>query len=132
MLIDTHILVWVVQGTAGNMGIKTLKLVQGSLDGYTVSAASLMEIRLKQRRGGLEDLTIGRLMGGLKLSGVNMLDILPSHIIHIPDSDVIEHADPFDLTLMAQAIAEGLPLLTCDEKILDANIPGLRLVDGRK
>lgn len=41
-----------------------------------------------------------------------------------------EHRDPFDRLLVAQALTEGVPLLTIDPVV--THVPGLRTEDPRR
>lgn len=131
MLIDTHILVWVAEATIGNMGPKTEKLVRERFSDCFISMASFFEVKTKQRRGGLTHLSIIQLETRARLEGATVLDIQLKHLVEFPGLAVTPHADPFDLLLMAQAISEGVPLLTCDAEILKVSHPDLSLIDGR-
>ena len=131
MLIDTHIFVWVSEGVVGNMGSRTEALMRANFSDCAISMASFFEVKIKQRRGGLTNLPIAQLEAKARLEGATILDIQLQHLLEVPDLSVTPHADPFDLLLMAQAISEGLPLLTCDAEILKITHPGLQLIDGR-
>ncbi len=132
MLIDTHILLWVFEDVAGNMGVKSRLQTKRDFGSCYVSMASFVEIKVKQRRGSLKQFSIVTLETNARLEGAAILDIQLKHLVEIPDREITPHADPFDLLLVAQAISEGLPLLTCDERILEITYPGLRLIDGRR
>lgn len=93
--------------------------------------ASFLEIKIKQRRGGLTQLSIIQLETKARLEGAAILDIQLKHLVEVPGLEVTPHADPFDLLLIAQAISENIPLLTCDAEMLKVSCPGLRLIDGR-
>ena len=131
MIIDTHILVWAFEGFSNRLGPRTRELISGDFGNCLISMASFFEIKIKQRKGGLKQFSIDSLEQGARQQGATILDIKLQHVIGIPDLAITPHADPFDLMLMAQAISEGLPLLTCDTEILKVSQPGLRLVDGR-
>lgn len=131
VLLDTHILLWTLEGSVGRMGPNTAASMRSAAMDVSVSAVSLLEIRLKQRRGGLRQFDIAVILDELQARAITLVDIAAKDIAAIPDADVAAHADPFDLLLIAQAVAENIPLLTCDDKILEIALPGLRLVDGR-
>lgn len=131
MLIDTHILLWVFEDVAGNMGKKSRELVKRDFNKCFVSMASFFEVKIKQRRGSLKQFSIVTLETNSRMEGATILEIKLKHLIEVPDLATTPHADPFDLLLVAQAISEGLPLLTCDARILEIAHPGLRLIDGR-
>jgi PIN domain nuclease of toxin-antitoxin system len=130
MLIDTHVLIWMLDDKAGRLGPQTQKSVKALP--LTVSVASLIEIAVKKRKGKLDAPETNRILTNLVSKNTDILDVRAQHIANIPRLEISAHADPFDLVLMAQAISEGLPLLTCDSEILKINFPGLRLIDGRK
>jgi PIN domain nuclease of toxin-antitoxin system len=132
MLIDTHIFVWVSEGVVGHMGPETVALVRERFNDCSVSMASFLEIKIKQRRGGLTHLSISQLETKARLEAKTVLGLQLSHLVEIPSLEVTPHADPFDLLLIGQAVAEGLPLVTCDQRILEVVWPGLRLIDGRR
>ena len=131
MLIDTHILLWVFEDIAGGMGPKTRPMVKQNFSNCSVSIASFFEVKIKQRKGSLLQFSITTLETNARLEGADILPIELKHLIEVPALEVTPHADPFDLLLIAQAISEGVPLLTCDKKILEIVQPGLRLIDGR-
>lgn len=134
MLIDTHILLWVFEdiNTAGKMGRQTRELVKREFANCYVSMASFFEIKVKQRKGSLKHFSIVTLETNAILEGATILDTQLKHLAEIPDITTTPHADPFDLLLVGQAIAEGLPLLTCDARLLQIIHPQLRLIDGRR
>lgn len=52
----------------------------------------------------------------LEVYGARALPVRPEHVAALPELPPI-HKDPFDRMLMAQAIAEGLILVTTDREI---------------
>ncbi|GAC1504206.1 MAG: type II toxin-antitoxin system VapC family toxin [Candidatus Saccharimonadales bacterium] len=130
MLIDTHILIWLFDATNSRLGTDTDQRVKENFEKCAVSVASLAEIKIKQRRGGLAQFDIQELIKKVRAAGANILDIKPGHILTLPEINLTPHSDPFDLLIIAQAISEGLPLVTCDREILKNKAPGLRLLDG--
>lgn len=114
------------------MGPKTEALMRQHFSDCSISMASFLEIKVKQRRGGLTHLSITQLETRARLEGAKILDIQLQHLVEIPGLGITSHADPFDLLLIGQAIAEGLPLVTCDARILEVAQPGLQLIDGRR
>lgn len=131
MLIDTHILLWFLDGSVGAMGAETEAFIRSNFDGCVVSQVSFMEIKVKQRKGGLQQFSIDKIASELEDKGISILEISTAHISAIPGQDLTPHADPFDLLLIGQALSENMSLLTCDQAILEVIHPGLRLTDGR-
>jgi PIN domain nuclease of toxin-antitoxin system len=113
------------------MGSDTVRLVREKPQSLTVSAASLLEIRLKQRKGGLRQLPLAEIQQALAASGTQVLDITANQLQYIPSQDDSPHSDPFDLLLIAQSISEATQFITCDEQILKMKMAGLHLIDGR-
>lgn len=130
MLIDTHVLIWLLENELGKLGDHALETLDAQP--ITISMASLIEMEVKKRKGKLDMPKTEAIAATLQAQNIDVLGILTPHISAMPGLDVTPHADPFDLLLMGQAIAEGLPLLTCDARILETVQPGLRLVDGRR
>lgn len=83
------------------------------------SAISLAEIAIKISIGklevaeGLGDLFVG--------AGLGQLPFLAAHAEELRGLPLI-HRDPFDRMLVAQAKAEGIPILTIDERIKAYNV----------
>jgi PIN domain nuclease of toxin-antitoxin system len=91
------------------------------------SAASIWEIAIKsaQRR---DDFRVDpRLLHrGLLDNGYGELPVTSQQAVHVADLPPL-HKDPFDRLLLAQAISEGILLLTADARL--ARYPGpVRLV----
>lgn len=87
-----------------------------------VSAATIWEIGIKQRKGKLriaEDVT-----PFVDLSGFKRLDVTFEHAVAAGELP-LHHRDPFDRMLIAQARVEGLTLATADSKIARYDVPVL-------
>lgn len=85
-----------------------------------LSIVTLVEIAIKQNKGKLafpKDKVISAL-GDLKL---HILPYSADHAFNLFNLP-LHHTDPFDRQLIAQALAEDIPILTSDEKF--------RLYDG--
>lgn len=83
-----------------------------------VSSISYWEVAIKSMKGKLN---VGdpRLwwIDALEELAADPLPLLPQHIGHLPTLPPI-HKDPFDRILIAQAVAEGLELVTVDAEIV--------------
>lgn len=79
-----------------------------------MSAISLSEIAIKQALGKLnlskEDALAG--IADLKLRVLPYTAAHAGHLFGLPH----HHYDPFDRQIIAQAMAEGIPIVTSDEK----------------
>lgn len=132
ILLDTHVLLWMLEGTRGKLGKHTHRSVQDPKDEFVVSAASFYEMALKERKGGLAAGATQQIADTLERRQLPVLDITPTHVLNIVADPPVSLSDPFDLLLVAQARAERLPLLTVDAAVLRLQVPDLRLIDGRK
>lgn len=126
MLLDSHIFLWILQ-EPDKLG-PLAKILLSKNTSY-VSAASIWELGIKRAKGRLA-FSASELLGGVADIGAELLEISSSHII-TATSLKLKHSDPFDHMLVAQAISERLPLLTCDKEILSINHSELRLIQGR-
>jgi len=115
-LIDTHLLLWAAQG-ARFLPIKAKQLMGEAENELFFSVGSLWEIVIKNGLGR-EDFQIEpRLFRrGLLDNGYIEMAILSEHVASIESLPSI-HKDPFDRLLLAQAVTEGITLLTADALI---------------
>lgn len=87
-----------------------------------VSAASLWEVAIKRALGRSDFQVDARLLRrGLLDNGYRELPIASEHAVAIDGLPPI-HTDPFDRILVAQALVEGITLLTSDSIV--ARYPG--------
>ena len=113
-LIDTHALLWCAQGN-DCIPSGVLAIMNGEECFYSV--ASLWEIAIKQ---ALKKLDVGFAISELdrhcRRAGFMRLPIEVAHLERIGELPDI-HRDPFDRLLVAQAIEENMPIVTCDRMI---------------
>jgi PIN domain nuclease of toxin-antitoxin system len=121
LLLDTHLLVWSAW-TPKKISSVARALINNRDNELYFSAANMWEIAIKQRLGrGDFQVDIRLFRRGLLDNGYNELPISSDHAIAtrmLPDI----HKDPFDRILVAQAIVEGLTLLSADATV--ARYPG--------
>ena len=80
----------------------------------SVDLASIWEIIIKHRLGRVDfRVDPGRLRRRLVENGYDELPIAAAHVIGVSALPALHH-DPFDRLLVAQAIHEGLTLITAD------------------
>ena len=93
-----------------------------------LSVLSYWEVMLKSMKGKL-DVGEPRLwwQDALDQLAATPLVLRPQHIARVSELPPI-HRDPFDRMLVAQAIAEGLTLVTMDEEIAKYASSGLLVV----
>ena len=101
---------------------KTTKLLNNRRNELLFSAASLWEIAIKKTLGREDFRVEPRLLRrGLLDNGYTELPVTSQHAVSI-DSLPPLHKDPFDRLLLAQALSEGITLLTADAQL--ARYPG--------
>lgn len=121
LLLDTHLLLWAAVEPA-RLPAVARKLLRDAGNELMFSAASFWEITIKLGLGR-EDFQVdpGLLRRGLLDNGYSELLIGSDHAIAVNALPRF-HKDPFDRILVAQAIVEGILLLTADPLI--AQYPG--------
>lgn len=121
LLVDTHLLLWAA-GKSGRVPEGARALLSNSNNTPIFSAASLWEIAIK-RSLGREDFQVDPrlLRRGLLDNGYEELPVLSEHAVAIDFLPPL-HKDPFDRILVAQAMVEGITLLTADALL--ARYPG--------
>ena len=109
LLLDTHVVLWWLEGTRLNEEV--VGRIADPAELVVVSAASIWEASLEQTLGRLE--VPEDLATVVVEEGFEPLNISFDHAAKagaLPD----HHRDPFDRMLIAQAIEEGLTLVTHD------------------
>jgi len=113
-LLDTSTLLWAL-GSPERLSPRSRRLVDGGEN--VVSVASYWEVVIKTQKGLL---TIADLATwwrrATELMAARVLPIRASHVTALAALPML-HKDPFDRILIAQAVAEGLGLVTSDESI---------------
>lgn len=113
ILLDTHILLWIATD-APHLSRQTRALINNPEHQLFFSAASIWEVVIK-RQLERADFQINPqvLRRGLLDNGYSELPISGSHTLAVAILPLL-HKDPFDRILLAQAMQEGLSLLTND------------------
>ncbi len=118
-LLDTHALLWWLDGDP-KLSATARAIIESDTSLVFVSAASAWEIAIKARIGKLaRALPVARrLPEVLAEQGFALLPVTVEHGFRagwLPG----DHRDPFDRLLAAQAIVDGLTLLTTDLRIAE-------------
>jgi PIN domain nuclease of toxin-antitoxin system len=121
LLLDTQILLWAVN-RPGRLSAAATRLLTNPANDLLFSAASLWEVAIKNTLKR-DDFRIDTriLRRGLLENGYGELPITGEHVASLEGLPGL-HKDPFDRMLLAQAIAEGITLLTGDAQL--ARYPG--------
>ena len=116
LLLDTHLLLWAA-GQPDRLSQTARDLIDADSSELIFSTASLWEIVIK-RSLGREDFKVDArlLRRGLLDNGYGELPIASEHVVAIDTLPPL-HKDPFDRVLIAQALVEGIVLLTTDEVV---------------
>ena len=113
LLLDTHLLLWAA-GQPERLSKQARRLLSDPANELLFSAASLWEIAIKRNLGRADFKVEPRLLRrGLLDNGYRELAITSAHVLEL-DALPAHHKDPFDRILVAQALSEGIPLLTVD------------------
>lgn len=108
-LLDSHVLLWAMESDSRlNSGHRD---ILGEQNRILVSAATIWECSIKASLGKLK--VPSDLAAAVEQMGYEFLPILPAHaeaVRTLPH----HHRDPFDRMLIAQAMTEGLTILTVD------------------
>jgi len=122
LLLDTQLLLWAA-GQPQRLSTTARQLLDDQHNELIFSAASLWEIAIKSTLGREDFRVEPRLLRrGLLDNGYVELPITSQHAVGI-DSLPPLHKDPFDRLLMAQALGEGITLLTSDAQLAQYSGP---------
>ena len=126
LLLDTQILIWAADFSQ-RLSAAALALLNDPRDELLFSAVSIWEITIKNMLGRDDFRVDPRVLRRRLLdNGYTELPVTSQHAVTIDSLPPI-HGDPFDRLLLAQAISEGIILLTADAQL--ARYPGpVRLV----
>jgi PIN domain nuclease of toxin-antitoxin system len=116
ILLDTHAFLW-LQTTPEKLA-PVLNILEDAETTLLLSAVSSWEIAVKWELGKLElpEPPERFVPDRMQRNGIEGLAVLHSHALGVA-SLPRHHRDPFDRMLIAQALAEGIPLLTGDDAI---------------
>jgi len=119
LLLDTHALLWWLEG--GHALAAGARTAIGSPDSLVyVSAASAWEMSIKRGKGRLD--SPSDVLDAIDANGFRELPIMVSHAQSVGGLPP-HHADPFDRILIAQAMLEGLTIVTRDPAFSHYDIP---------
>jgi PIN domain nuclease of toxin-antitoxin system len=114
-LLDTHVLVWAAV-LPSRLSARARDVLEDLENDIVVSAACAYEIEFKRERDPSLVAMPRELENAVIQRGFTWLSITPAHAAAAGRLPRL-HGDPFDRMLVAQAISEGLPLISIDEKL---------------
>ena len=116
LLLDTHLLLWAA-AEDDMISHKADRLIKDASNALWFSVASMWEVVIKtslRRESFSVDANV--LRAGLLSNGYRELPIEGRHCQVLTTLPKL-HGDPFDRMLLAQAMAEGMHLVTADRRI---------------
>ena len=116
VLVDTHTFLWALLKDHRLSATAKQVLTSREHELY-FSLVSLWEIAVKMKIGKLNTVgsSVTYIRDEMAEYGMELLPIRYEHILQL-ERLPLHHSEPFDRLLIAQAIAESLPILTHDEK----------------
>ena len=118
LLLDTHVVLWQLSGER-ELSQSSVAAIAAA-DDLLFSVVSFAEIGIKAAVGKL--VVPPDLQAKITLAGVRSLALAAAHglaVAHLPT----HHRDPFDRLLIAQAMTEGLTLVTADPNFAAYDVP---------
>jgi len=114
LLLDTHTFLWFILD-APTLSVRARDLIADAGNIVEISPASYWEIAIKISLGkyALPEPYDTFMARQLDINDFRILPILPRHtaaLIGLP----FHHRDPFDRLMVAQALIEGLPIVSVD------------------
>jgi len=114
LLLDTHILIWYLEGHP-NLPESQRLMIEDRRNLVAVSSASLWEMTIKISIGKLELMDdLATIEATLLQQGIRILPIQTVHLQRLL-SLPFHHRDPFDRLIIAQALVEDMTLVSDDK-----------------
>ena len=123
LLLDTHAFLWINEDS-GRLSQTVKDLCCSGEHEFYLSMASPWEMQIKNQLGKLSlVMPIEELVN--KNRQQNNIQLLPIDLAHISNLEQLpaHHKDPFDRIIIAQAIIEGLTIVTVDHVFSDYSVP---------
>jgi PIN domain nuclease of toxin-antitoxin system len=114
VLVDTHTFIWDIIADHRSSP-KAKQILRSDEHELVFSLVSLWEIAIKIKTGKLNTIgsSVAYIRDEMNAYGMELLPVRYEHILQL-ESLPHHHGDPFDRLLIAQALAESLPILTGD------------------
>ena len=121
LLIDSNAFIWMVS-QPGELSVASREILADPANDRFLSIVSMWELAIKLSLGKLA--LPGTLQAAVDGMGAEMLPITLAHIGCIQTLP-FHHRDPFDRMMIAQAIEEGLTVVTRDRHFQAYGVPVL-------
>ncbi len=114
-LVDTHVFLWTASQVP-RLSARARRFIGDGENELYLSVASAWEIAIKFAKGHLElpESPIDYVPTRMTKHGFDALPVSLAHALRVSGLPH-HHRDPFDRLLVAQALVEGLPIVTGDE-----------------
>ncbi|MGH3801051.1 MAG: type II toxin-antitoxin system VapC family toxin [Pseudonocardiaceae bacterium] len=119
LLLDSQVVLWSLQSPA-RLSAEAVAAITDPVNSVDVSAAALWELAITQAIGKLT--VDGDLREHLTPQSFSELPVLGEHALAVRNLPR-HHRDPFDRLLIAQALCEGLTIVTADRAFAAYNVP---------
>jgi PIN domain nuclease of toxin-antitoxin system len=123
VLLDTAILIYAVESPE-RLTKRATSVLENAQNVLELSAVSLSEIAIKAGLGKLK-LSAAVARQAVEDLRIRILPYTADHAFQLFDLP-LHHSDPFDRQIIAQALAEKIPILTSDDKF--GLYKGLRII----
>jgi len=120
LLLDTHALVWALSDVR-KLPRAAVAAIRDPENDVLVSAASIWELAIKCALGRI-DVDFAETVAAVDATGFDELPIRIAHTVRLRTLPP-EHRDPFDRMLAAQALADGLVLVSRDPVFAAYRVP---------
>ena len=113
-LVDTHTFLWALLHER-RLSVSAKQVLTAPDNELFFSLVSLWEVAIKLKTGKLHlpGTSVNYVHNEMTAYGLKLLPIRYEHILRLEMMPRL-HGDPFDRLLIAQALHEGLPMLTAD------------------
>lgn len=126
LLLDTNVWLW-MQADDVRLGARARRLIRLAPD-VLLSAASVWEMAVKSSIGKLTLPANADIAAELDQTGIRVLSVDLAHADHVRALPSL-HRDPFDRLLVAQAMIEGLTIVSADIQLAAYNVA---VIDARQ
>lgn len=117
LLLDTHAFLWFIGGDS-RLSSHARREIESPANERLLSVASLWEMAIKASLGKLKlALPMPQLVNEHAVgNGIEILPIKPEHLDRLT-SLPFHHRDPFDRLIIAQSLAEDVPVVSSDSEL---------------
>jgi PIN domain nuclease of toxin-antitoxin system len=121
LLLDTNALIWLLDGNE-RLGRGARDAINDEGNTTFVSAVSIYEMAVKIRIGKLA-IDLATAISMIEESDIDRMDIEDRHCLAMANIVPLSgHRDPFDLMLVAQAMTDGLTIISSDQALKEYRV----------